>query len=88
MRHSGVILTLSQPVSVGSLVRPKVVKSVHFCPSTGNFMAREYRDITSNMGLPTGAVYPTRVITSFSHFSVYFVFHHGGLSLKRISLLG
>ncbi|XP_059665090.1 DNA replication licensing factor MCM3 homolog 2 [Cornus florida] len=43
-----------------SLVRPKVVKSVHFCPNTGAFTAREYRDITSNMGLPTGSVYPTR----------------------------
>ncbi|GAA0185428.1 DNA metabolism protein [Lithospermum erythrorhizon] len=43
-----------------SLVRPKVVKSVHFCPSTEKFTAREYRDITSNMGLPTGSVYPTR----------------------------
>ncbi|XP_021888464.1 DNA replication licensing factor MCM3, partial [Carica papaya] len=43
-----------------SLVRPKVVKSVHFCPSTGNFTTREYRDITSNIGLPTGSVYPTR----------------------------
>ncbi|KAI4295415.1 hypothetical protein L6164_035463 [Bauhinia variegata] len=43
-----------------SLVRPKVVKSVHFCPSTKSFTTREYRDITSNMGLPTGSVYPTR----------------------------
>ncbi|MCO5571154.1 hypothetical protein L7F22_024888 [Adiantum nelumboides] len=43
-----------------SLVRPKVVKSVHFCPSTGDFTSREYRDITSNTGLPTGSVYPTR----------------------------
>ncbi|KAI3407852.1 DNA helicase [Psidium guajava] len=43
-----------------SLVRPKVVKSVHFCPSTEKFTTREYRDITSNMGLPTGSVYPTR----------------------------
>lgn len=43
-----------------SLVRPKVVKSVHFCPSSGNFTTREYRDITSNMGFPTGSVYPTR----------------------------
>uniref|UniRef100_A0A5B7C825 DNA replication licensing factor MCM3 n=1 Tax=Davidia involucrata TaxID=16924 RepID=A0A5B7C825_DAVIN len=43
-----------------SLVRPKVVKSVHFCPFTGAFTAREYRDITTNMGLPTGSVYPTR----------------------------
>ncbi|KAK4347349.1 hypothetical protein RND71_033688 [Anisodus tanguticus] len=43
-----------------SLVRPKVVKSVHFCPTTEKFKAREYRDITSNVGLPTGSVYPTR----------------------------
>ncbi|XP_031389786.1 DNA replication licensing factor MCM3 [Punica granatum] len=43
-----------------SLVRPKVVKSVHFCPTTEKFTTREYRDITSNMGLPTGSVYPTR----------------------------
>ncbi|XP_057420228.1 DNA replication licensing factor MCM3-like [Lotus japonicus] len=43
-----------------SLVRPKVVKSVHFCPTTGNFTTRDYRDITSNLGLPTGSVYPTR----------------------------
>ncbi|KAI3709850.1 hypothetical protein L2E82_39618 [Cichorium intybus] len=43
-----------------SLVRPKVVKSVHYCPSTNQFTSREYRDITSTMGLPTGSVYPTR----------------------------
>ncbi|XP_004504687.1 DNA replication licensing factor MCM3 [Cicer arietinum] len=43
-----------------SLVRPKVVKSVHFCPTTGTFTSRDYRDITSNLGLPTGSVYPTR----------------------------
>nr|AAN73053.2 mini-chromosome maintenance protein MCM3 [Pisum sativum] len=43
-----------------SLVRPKVVKSVHFCPTTGSFTSRDYRDITSNLGLPTGSVYPTR----------------------------
>lgn len=43
-------------------MRPKVVKSVHFCPTTEKFMAREYRDITSNVGLPTGSVYPTRVM--------------------------
>jgi DNA replication licensing factor MCM3 len=48
-----------------SLVRPKVVKSVHFCPSTGEFTNRDYRDITSHAGLPTGSVYPTRVITCF-----------------------
>ncbi|KAI3969715.1 hypothetical protein MKX01_020276 [Papaver californicum] len=43
-----------------SLVRPKVVKSVHFCPTTTQFTTCEYRDITSSTGLPTGSVYPTR----------------------------
>ncbi|KAF3329720.1 DNA replication licensing factor MCM3 [Carex littledalei] len=43
-----------------SLVRPKVVKSVHYCPTTQQLMSREYRDITSTVGLPTGSVYPTR----------------------------
>eukprot|EP01018_Ginkgo_biloba_P018817 Gb_01563 [translate_table: standard] len=45
---------------LGSLVRPKVVKSVHYCPTTGEFTTREYRDITAHTGLPTGSVYPTR----------------------------
>ncbi|KAG0469240.1 hypothetical protein HPP92_018568 [Vanilla planifolia] len=43
-----------------SLVRPKLVKSVHYCPTTSQFTSREYRDITSMIGLPTGSVYPTR----------------------------
>ena len=43
-----------------SLVRPKVVKSVHFCKETSEFHVREYRDITSFSGLPTGSMYPKR----------------------------
>jgi DNA replication licensing factor MCM3 len=43
-----------------SLVRPKLVKSVHYCPDTQVSMAREYRDVTALVGLPTGASYPTR----------------------------
>ncbi|KAJ6250674.1 intein-containing DNA replication licensing factor mcm3 precursor [Anaeramoeba flamelloides] len=41
-----------------SLVRPKVVKSVHYCRKTGKLIKREYRDSTSTVGLPTGSVYP------------------------------
>ncbi|KAM5587716.1 DNA replication licensing factor MCM3 [Rosa sericea] len=58
--YIGSMVSVRGIVTKCSLVRPKVVKSVHFCPTTGNFMTREYRDITSNMGLPTGTVYPTR----------------------------
>lgn len=43
-----------------SLVRPKVVKSVHYCEKTGAFTTKEYRDVTSLSGQPTGAVYPQR----------------------------
>jgi hypothetical protein len=55
----------------GSLVRPKVVKSVHYCPATNAFLSREYRDITSFVGLPTGSVYPTRVCAYVLH-SIHF----------------
>ena len=43
-----------------SLVRPKVQRSVHYCEATKQFTMRSYRDVTSNEGAPTGAVYPTR----------------------------
>ncbi|CAA6670084.1 unnamed protein product [Spirodela intermedia] len=56
----GTMVCVEGIVTKCSLVRPKVVKSVHFCPTTGQFMSREYRDITSTAGLPTGSVYPTR----------------------------
>ncbi|CAH9141503.1 unnamed protein product [Cuscuta epithymum] len=56
----GSMVCIQGIVTKFSLVRPKVVKSVHFCPDTNKFTTREYRDITSNVGLPTGSVYPTR----------------------------
>nr|CAB3461188.1 unnamed protein product [Digitaria exilis] len=56
----GTMVCVEGIVAKCSLVRPKVVKSVHFCPVTGQFLSREYRDITSFVGLPTGSVYPTR----------------------------
>ncbi|XP_075523240.1 DNA replication licensing factor MCM3 homolog 2 [Primulina tabacum] len=59
-RFIGSMVCVEGIVTKCSLVRPKVVKSVHFCPVTEKFMVREYRDITSNIGLPTGSVYPTR----------------------------
>lgn len=45
----------------GSQVRPKVVKSVHYCPATGKTMERKYTDLTSLEPFPTSAVYPTKV---------------------------
>ncbi|OQS00201.1 DNA replication licensing factor MCM3 [Thraustotheca clavata] len=43
-----------------SAVRPKVVKSVHYCKETNVMTAREYRDHTSLTGIPTTSVYPTK----------------------------
>lgn len=56
-----------------TLVRPKLVRSVHYCPATGSSLSREYRDVTSHRGLPTSTVYPTRdeagnlLTTQFGH---------------------
>lgn len=43
-----------------SLVRPKVVRSVHYCPETKKVMERKYTDLTSFEAVPTSAVYPTK----------------------------
>jgi DNA replication licensing factor MCM3 len=60
-------------------VRPKVVRSVHYCaecaaaPGKNPFTTRAYRDVASHDGLPTPAVYPTRcaeghlLATQFGH---------------------
>lgn len=43
-----------------SLVRPKVVTSVHYCPNTAKSISRGYSDLTSLEGPPTSAAYPTQ----------------------------
>lgn len=44
-----------------SLVRPKMVRSVHFCPATNKFTSREYRDATDwGESGPTASTYPTK----------------------------
>lgn len=48
--------------SVGSLVRPKVVRSVHYCPATKKTMERKYTDMTSLDAFPSNSIYPTKVI--------------------------
>jgi len=41
-----------------SLVRPKVVRTVHYCEATGKFQSNNYRDATSFEGPVTGSAYP------------------------------
>ncbi|KAI3634806.1 hypothetical protein MIR68_007187 [Amoeboaphelidium protococcarum] len=56
----GQLVILEGIVTRCSLVRPKVRKSVHYCPETKNFYAREYRDATLIGGeTVTSNVYPT-----------------------------
>lgn len=43
-----------------SLVRPKVVRSVHYCPATKKTMERKYTDMTSLDAFPSNAIYPTK----------------------------
>ncbi|GAB4814312.1 hypothetical protein N2152v2_001358 [Parachlorella kessleri] len=54
------LVNLQGIVTRATLVRPKLQKSVHYCPATNTFMSREYRDVTSNNGPPTNTVYPTK----------------------------
>ncbi|XP_076642875.1 minichromosome maintenance 3 [Halictus rubicundus] len=43
-----------------SLVRPKVVRSVHYCSATKTVMERGYTDLTSFDAFPQSAAYPTQ----------------------------
>jgi hypothetical protein len=54
------LVNLQGIVTRCTLVRPKIVKSVHYCPATGQFQSREYRDVTANAGAPTSTAYPTK----------------------------
>lgn len=55
----GKIISLEGIVTRCSLVRPKVIKSVHFCPENNQFYEREYRDqLSSGTGPTSTALYP------------------------------
>jgi len=43
-----------------TLVRPKVIKSTHWCPATKKYTSKEYRDHTSLTGTMTGSAYPQK----------------------------
>lgn len=58
-KHLGRIICIEGIVTRCSLVRPKVVKSVHYCEATELFHMREYRDATTlGNAIPTPAIYP------------------------------
>ncbi|NXJ79022.1 MCM3 factor, partial [Trogon melanurus] len=43
-----------------SVVRPKIVRSVHYCPATKKTIERRYTDMTSLDAFPSSSVYPTK----------------------------
>ncbi|KAK7205774.1 MCM2/3/5 family-domain-containing protein [Myxozyma melibiosi] len=58
--HVGKLLSLEGIVTRCSLVRPKVVRSVHYCAKTDRFHAREYYDqAMASTSTFVGSVYPT-----------------------------
>lgn len=59
-RFLGNMVCLEGIVTKCSLVRPKVVRSVHYCPTTKKTMERKYTDMTSLDAFPTSAAYPTK----------------------------
>ncbi|KAF8453963.1 MCM2/3/5 family-domain-containing protein [Terfezia claveryi] len=56
--HLGKTISLEGIVTRCSLVRPKVVKSVHYNEKKNQFVFREYRDQTMSSQAPTTSVYP------------------------------
>lgn len=59
-RYLGNLVCVEGIVTKVSLIRPKVVKSVHYCAATKKVMERRYTDLTSFEAVPTSAVYPTK----------------------------
>lgn len=55
------LVSLEGIVTRTSLVRPKIVRSVHFAEKTGRFHYRDYTDSTTTLTtrIPTPAIYPT-----------------------------
>lgn len=56
----GHLVCLEGIVTKCSLVRPKIVRSVHFCPATKKTIERRYTDMTSTSAFPSSTVYPTK----------------------------
>lgn len=58
--HLGSMVCLEGIITKCSMVHPKVVKSVHYCPATAKTIERKYSDLTSLNSFPTSAAYPTK----------------------------
>lgn len=59
-RFLGNMVCVEGIVTKCSLIRPKVVRSVHYCPATKKSLERRYTDMTSLEAVPSSGVYPTK----------------------------
>ncbi|XP_056419038.1 DNA replication licensing factor MCM3 [Hyla sarda] len=59
-RFLGCMVCVEGIVTKCSLVRPKVVRSVHYCAATKKTIERKYSDMTSLEAYPSSAIYPTK----------------------------
>ncbi|XP_076803455.1 zygotic DNA replication licensing factor mcm3-like [Clavelina lepadiformis] len=58
--YLGNLVCIEGIITKCSLVRPKVVRSVHYCPATKKTLDRKYTDLTSSNPFPSSTVYPTK----------------------------
>ncbi|KAL7888139.1 hypothetical protein AOLI_G00031130 [Acnodon oligacanthus] len=59
-RFLGNLVCVEGIVTKCSLVRPKIMRSVHYCPATKKILERKYTDLTSLDAFPSSAIYPTK----------------------------
>ncbi|XP_076083173.1 zygotic DNA replication licensing factor mcm3-like [Mytilus galloprovincialis] len=59
-RFLGNMVCVEGIVTKCSLIRPKVVRSVHYCPATKKSLERRYTDMTSLEAVPSSSIYPTK----------------------------
>lgn len=58
--HLSKMVSIEGIVTRASLVKPKIIRSVHYAEKTSRFYAREYRDQTTSFDpISTAAIYPT-----------------------------
>ncbi|KAL1896451.1 MCM DNA helicase complex subunit [Ceratocystis pirilliformis] len=75
-RHLNRMISMEGIVTKCSLIRPKVIKSVHYNEAKNNFLFREYQDQTMTNGPTTSSVYPrededgNQLVTEYG-YSVY-----------------
>jgi len=56
----GTMICVEGIVTKCSLINPKVVRSVHYCPATKKVIERKYTDMTSLDAFPSSSAYPTK----------------------------